>query len=120
MFKIIPSPAFGLNYDPSHLVWMQMDEIKPIYDFRDKLFHIKTFLFNAGLDVGYMAFGLFLVERGARVSDGAMLQGFGYSLILQGGVLLGFDLAMFFIESRRRRSLDALVPGLPAPGESPG
>lgn len=40
MFEIIPSPNFGLNYDPSHLVWQQMDEIKPIYDFREKLFHI--------------------------------------------------------------------------------
>lgn len=40
MFEIIPSPAFGLNYDPSHLVWQQMDEVKPIYDFREKLFHI--------------------------------------------------------------------------------
>ena len=40
MFEIIPSPAFGLNYDPSHLKWMQMDEVKPIYDFKDKLFHI--------------------------------------------------------------------------------
>ncbi len=40
MFEIIPSLAFGLNYDPSHLVWMQMDEVKPIFDFREKLFHI--------------------------------------------------------------------------------
>lgn len=40
MFEIIPSPNFGLNYDPSHLVWQQMDEVKPIYDFRGKLFHI--------------------------------------------------------------------------------
>ncbi len=40
MFELIPSPALGLNYDPSHLVWMQMDEVKPIYDFREKLFHI--------------------------------------------------------------------------------
>jgi sugar phosphate isomerase/epimerase len=40
MFEIISSPAFGLNYDPSHLVWQQMDEIKPIFDFSDKLFHI--------------------------------------------------------------------------------
>lgn len=40
IFEIIPSPNFGLNYDPSHLVWMQMDEVKPIYDFSDKLFHI--------------------------------------------------------------------------------
>ena len=40
MFEIIPSPALGLNYDPSHMVWMQMDEVKPIYDFKDKLFHV--------------------------------------------------------------------------------
>lgn len=40
IFEIIPSPAFGLNYDPSHLVWMQMDEVKPIFDFKNKLFHI--------------------------------------------------------------------------------
>jgi sugar phosphate isomerase/epimerase len=40
MFEIIPSPNFGLNYDPSHLVWQQMDEVKPIYDFSEKLFHI--------------------------------------------------------------------------------
>ena len=40
MFEIIPSENFGLNYDPSHLVWQQMDEVKPIYDFADKLFHI--------------------------------------------------------------------------------
>lgn len=40
MFHMIPSKNFGLNYDPSHLVWMQMDEIQPIYDFKEKLFHI--------------------------------------------------------------------------------
>lgn len=40
MFELVPSPALGLNYDPSHLVWMHMDEVKPIYDFREKLFHI--------------------------------------------------------------------------------
>lgn len=40
MFEIIPSDALGLNYDPSHLVWMQMDEVQPIYDYADKLFHV--------------------------------------------------------------------------------
>ena len=40
MFETITSDYFGLNYDPSHLVWMQMDEVQPIYDYRDKLFHI--------------------------------------------------------------------------------
>ena len=40
MFEIIPSRAFGLNYDPSHFVWQQMDEVKPICEFRDRLHHI--------------------------------------------------------------------------------
>lgn len=40
MFAAIDSPNFGLNYDPSHLVWMQMDWLKPITEFRDKLFHV--------------------------------------------------------------------------------
>lgn len=39
MFSIIPSDYFGLNYDPSHLLWMQMDYIKPIYEFKNKIFH---------------------------------------------------------------------------------
>ena len=40
MFEIIPNPIFGLNYDPSHLVWMQMDHVRPIYQFKDRLHHI--------------------------------------------------------------------------------
>lgn len=40
IFEAIPSRAFGLNYDPSHLVWMQMDYVQPIYDYKDRLFHI--------------------------------------------------------------------------------
>lgn len=40
LFSIIESPYFGLNFDPSHFVWQQMDYIKPIYEFRDKIFHV--------------------------------------------------------------------------------
>lgn len=40
MFEEIPSPNFGLNYDPSHLVWQFMDYIKPIYEFKDRIFHV--------------------------------------------------------------------------------
>ena len=40
MFTAIPSAHFGLNYDPSHLIWMQMDEVQPIYDYADRLHHI--------------------------------------------------------------------------------
>jgi sugar phosphate isomerase/epimerase len=39
MFEIIPSKNLGLNYDPSHLIWQGIDYIKPIKEFRDKIFH---------------------------------------------------------------------------------
>jgi len=30
----------GINYDPSHFVWQMVDYIAPIYEFRDKIFHV--------------------------------------------------------------------------------
>jgi sugar phosphate isomerase/epimerase len=39
MFNDIPSPAFGLNYDPSHFVLQQMDPASPLKEFQSKLFH---------------------------------------------------------------------------------
>ena len=40
MFEEIPSDNFGLNYDPSHLVWQFMDYIRPIYEFKERIFHV--------------------------------------------------------------------------------
>ena len=40
LFADIPSPNLGLNYDPSHLVWQQMDYLRPIGEFADRLFHV--------------------------------------------------------------------------------
>jgi sugar phosphate isomerase/epimerase len=40
MFEEISSKNFGLNYDPSHLVWMQMDYLTPIRDFADRFHHV--------------------------------------------------------------------------------
>jgi sugar phosphate isomerase/epimerase len=40
MFQAIPSPYFGLNYDPSHLVWQQMDPVAPIEEFAKRIFHV--------------------------------------------------------------------------------
>ena len=40
MFERIPSRNFGLNYDPSHLVWQFMDPVKPIREFADRIFHV--------------------------------------------------------------------------------
>ncbi|MCS7041343.1 MAG: sugar phosphate isomerase/epimerase [Bryobacteraceae bacterium] len=40
MFNDIPSPNFGLNFDPSHFVWQGMDYVRVLREFRDRLFHI--------------------------------------------------------------------------------
>jgi sugar phosphate isomerase/epimerase len=40
MFADNPSPNFGLNYDPSHMTWQQMDYTKPLREFADRIFHI--------------------------------------------------------------------------------
>jgi sugar phosphate isomerase/epimerase len=40
MFADIPSPSFGLNFDPSHLIWLQMDYLAPLREFRDRIFHV--------------------------------------------------------------------------------
>lgn len=40
MFAEIPSPSFGLNYDPSHMIWQQMDYLAPLAEFADRLVHV--------------------------------------------------------------------------------
>ncbi|MFB3905342.1 MAG: sugar phosphate isomerase/epimerase family protein [Acidobacteriota bacterium] len=40
MFEAIPSKSFGLNFDPSHFIWQQMDYIKPLWEFGERIFHV--------------------------------------------------------------------------------
>jgi sugar phosphate isomerase/epimerase len=40
VFEVLPYDNLGINYDPSHFVWQQMDYIRPIYEFRDKIFQV--------------------------------------------------------------------------------
>jgi sugar phosphate isomerase/epimerase len=40
MFEEIPSDSFGLNYDPSHMIWQFMDPVRPLREFAKKLFHV--------------------------------------------------------------------------------
>ena len=61
-FELIPSPSFGINYDPSHFVWQMMDYIAPLYEFKDRIFHVHykdIKLFPEKLkEVGTMAYPL--------------------------------------------------------------
>ncbi|WP_440107990.1 sugar phosphate isomerase/epimerase family protein, partial [Streptosporangium sp. H16] len=33
-------PAFGLNWDPSHMVWQEIDPVAFILDFADRIYHV--------------------------------------------------------------------------------
>ena len=43
MFEIIPDENFGLNFDPSHLIWLGVDYIKALIDYKERVlyFHAK-------------------------------------------------------------------------------
>ena len=62
VFEILPSPNLGINYDPSHFVWQMIDYIHPLYEFKDRIFHvhykdIKLYP-NKLREVGIMAYPL--------------------------------------------------------------
>jgi sugar phosphate isomerase/epimerase len=40
MFEEIPSPHFGLNFDPSHLVWQMIDVCRCVRDFGKRFVHV--------------------------------------------------------------------------------
>ncbi|GMU07528.1 DUF6992 family protein [Corallococcus caeni] len=70
----------------------------------------KVLLLNAGLDVGYIAFGGLLWERGLR-KDSERLRGWGKSVLVQGAFLLVFDGVLTFLNAKLNGELTArLVP----------
>ena len=62
IFKILDSDNLGINYDPSHFIWQHIDYIKPLYEFKDKIYHVHfkdIKLYKEKLDeVGIMAYPL--------------------------------------------------------------
>ena len=40
MFDSIPSANFGLNFDPSHLVWQKIDYVRAINEFKERIVHV--------------------------------------------------------------------------------
>lgn len=40
MFDMIPSENFGLNFDPSHLIWQHIDIVRAIREFYPKFVHV--------------------------------------------------------------------------------
>ena len=62
VFEALPYDNLGINYDPSHFIWQMIDYIKPIYEFKDKIFHVHVKdikLYRDRLDqVGIMGYPL--------------------------------------------------------------
>lgn len=40
VLRIADSDILGINYDPSHMIWQQMDYLQPLYEFKDRIFHV--------------------------------------------------------------------------------
>jgi hypothetical protein len=70
----------------------------------------KILLFNAGLDVGYMVGGFYMRELARRDGADPRLDGWGSSLILQGGFLLAFDVILYLV-NRTNRGYRSLLDG---------
>lgn len=62
VFEALPYDNLGINYDPSHFIWQMIDYVKPIYQFKDKIFHVHVKdikLYRDRLDqVGIMGYPL--------------------------------------------------------------
>jgi len=39
LFEVVPNQNFGLNFDPSHLLWQEIDYIAAVERFADRIFH---------------------------------------------------------------------------------
>lgn len=68
----------------------------------DQVSFQKTLLFNAGLDLAYIAGGFYLMERAKNTTNRPeRLKGYGKSVILQGSFLFVFDVILHTIHSKQ-------------------
>lgn len=65
----------------------------------------KIIVFNGGLDLAYLATGLYLRERGNRLNKD-QTTGYGNSLLLQGSFLLIFDIIQYTGHRRNGKLLE--------------
>jgi len=68
----------------------------------------KILLLNIGLNVSYMAAGGYLWERGIR-KNSERQQGYGQSLLIQGGFLLLFDSTLYLLNHSHNQQLQAIL-----------
>lgn len=64
----------------------------------------RIFLINGGLDLGYIAAGLWMQSEASQRPDQADLYtGYGQSLVFQGAFLLAFDTFAYYVHHRHAR-----------------
>ena len=72
----------------------------------------KLFLFNAGLDIGYMAAGAWMLEKSKNdTKNPQRWKGFGQAIALNGALLFAFDLSAYLIHSSKITQLQPLLRG---------
>jgi hypothetical protein len=65
---------------------------------------------NAGPYITYIAAGAYMWHRTAKASPRAeMFNGFGEAVLLQGGLLLVFDAAMYLLQQGNERMFSGVI-----------
>lgn len=77
----------------------------------------KILLLNIGLDVGYIATGAYLWERGIRINSNRLL-GYGPALMLQGGFLLVFDAILYAAHNSHSKRLHDMLENVTITGST--
>ena len=82
--------------------------------FRDQRKLENILMLNTGLDVAYMAIGWGLKEKAAKpgTTKPERLEGFGNSLLLQGGFLFAFDVVQYMLHRRQGRAMEQWLDGV--------
>ncbi len=90
----------GLGYWGSHRAMKKNYDLTNSVKEQNKI--QLSLMVNTGLDVGYMALGLYLRERSFNpaIEDSDRFLGWGNSLILQGGFLFAYDIIMQAVHAR--------------------
>ena len=66
MFEIVPDDNFGLNLDPSHLVWQFIDYVRVVREFGPRIFHVHAKDMEVDLP-GLYEFGVMSLGMGWQV-----------------------------------------------------
>ncbi len=69
----------------------------------------KILLFNAGLDLAYIASSFYLLEKAKNSRQTERFRGYGRSIFLQGAFLFTFDTILYFILRAQNSKLDIFL-----------